>query len=92
MGYIVKQPNGLYARFSTMIDDFTDFDMTRQDYVDLCVERVTETATRDANEIIDAIERHGTHRGETIEGAMESVMDHHGKKRHTKVSKLLGIR
>ena len=27
----VKQPNGLYARFSTIVDDFTDFNCSRDE-------------------------------------------------------------
>ena len=27
----IKQPNGLYARFSTVVDDFTDWDCTREE-------------------------------------------------------------
>lgn len=34
--FIVKQPNGLYARFSTVVDDFTDMDMTRDGAVQEC--------------------------------------------------------
>lgn len=35
---IVKQPNGRYARFSDVVDDFTDMDMTEQEAYDLCRE------------------------------------------------------
>ncbi len=28
-GRIVKQPNGMYARFSTICDHFTDYDLER---------------------------------------------------------------
>lgn len=32
MGWrFVKQPNGLYARFSEIVDNFTDFDLTGKD-------------------------------------------------------------
>lgn len=34
--HIVKQPNGLLARFSEVVDDFTDCDMTPEEAVDLC--------------------------------------------------------
>lgn len=37
MGWrIVRQPNGLLARFSDPIDDFTDFNMTEAEALDLC--------------------------------------------------------
>jgi hypothetical protein len=34
---IVKQPNGLYARFSDVVSYFTDLDMTRAEALQLCV-------------------------------------------------------
>lgn len=33
----VQQPNGLLARFSDIVDDFTDYDMTHRDAVRLCM-------------------------------------------------------
>lgn len=33
----VVQPNGLLARFSDVVDDFTDYDMTHMDAVRLCI-------------------------------------------------------
>lgn len=43
-GIIAKQPNGLYCRISTIIDAPTHFNMTEQDYIDLCVERAKKEA------------------------------------------------
>jgi hypothetical protein len=34
---IVKQPNGKYARFSDVVDDFTDYDADREEAVALCI-------------------------------------------------------
>lgn len=36
--YIVKQPDGKYAMFSTIVDDFTCGDMTEDEAVDACKE------------------------------------------------------
>ena len=33
---IVKQPNGKLARFSDIVDDFTDMNMTEDEAFDLC--------------------------------------------------------
>ena len=35
---IVKQPNGLYARFSTIVDTFTHYDMDEWDLVEMFTE------------------------------------------------------
>lgn len=32
-GFIAKQPNGLYCRFSTVVDCPTHWNMTREDYL-----------------------------------------------------------
>lgn len=37
--FISKQPNGLYCRFSTVVDTITDYNMTEEDYIGLCVSR-----------------------------------------------------
>lgn len=35
---IVKQPNGLLARFSEVVDDFTHYDMTEDEAMEVCQE------------------------------------------------------
>lgn len=48
-GFIAKQPNDLYCRFSTVVDCPTHWNMTREDYLN----NVTGTVrTRDEGEII----------------------------------------
>lgn len=42
--FIAKQPNGLYCRFSTIVDCPTDWNMTEEDYIELCAERAREEA------------------------------------------------
>lgn len=48
-GFIVKQPNGLYCRFSTVVDCPTHINMTREDYINMCMER----AKKEAIEVLD---------------------------------------
>lgn len=43
-GFIAKQPNGLYCRFSTVVDCPTDWNMTAEDYIELCKQRAEEEA------------------------------------------------
>lgn len=38
-GFIAKQPNGKYCRFSTVVDCFTHINMTFEDYVRVIMER-----------------------------------------------------
>lgn len=42
--FIAKQPNGLYCLYSTIVDNITHYNMTEEDYIELCVERAKEEA------------------------------------------------
>jgi hypothetical protein len=42
--FVSKQPNGKYCRFSTIVDTVTDFNMTEEDYINLCMKRAEEEA------------------------------------------------
>lgn len=43
-GMIAKQPNGLYCRISTVVDAPTHWNMTEQDYIDMCVDKAKKDA------------------------------------------------
>ena len=42
--FISKQPNGLLCRFSTVVDCPTNWNMTEEDYIELCAERARDEA------------------------------------------------
>lgn len=42
--FISKQPNGKYCRFSTVVDTVTHYNMTEEEYIEMCVERAKEEA------------------------------------------------
>ena len=42
--YIARQPNGLLCRFSTVVDCVTVYNMTEEDYIELCAEEAREEA------------------------------------------------
>lgn len=44
MAIIARQPNGLLCRHSTVVDCVTDYNMTEEDYIKICM----ESARRDA--------------------------------------------
>lgn len=52
-GFIAKQPNGLYCRFSTVVDTITHYNMTREDYIN----NVTGTV-KDRDDGIDTLENY----------------------------------
>lgn len=42
--FIAKQPNGLLCRFSSVVDCVTHYNMTEDDYVEMCAERARKEA------------------------------------------------
>lgn len=42
--FVCKQPNGLYCRFSTTTDCPTHWNMTEDEYIEMCAERAREDA------------------------------------------------
>lgn len=38
--FIAQQPNGLYCRFSTIVDTVTHYNMTKDDYIEVCKDRL----------------------------------------------------
>lgn len=52
-GFVVKQPNGLYCRFSCIADCPTDWNMTREDYINMRMELAKEEARKDAEDVLN---------------------------------------
>ena len=44
IGFISKQPNGLYCQFSTILDKVVRYNMTAEEYVEMCAESARATA------------------------------------------------
>lgn len=42
--FIARQPNGLLCRFSSVVDCITDYNMTEDDYIELCAKNAREEA------------------------------------------------
>ena len=42
--FIARQPNGLLCRFSTVVDTVTHYNMTDEEYIEMCAERAREEA------------------------------------------------
>lgn len=42
--FICQQPNGLLCRFSTIVDCITDYNMSEEDYIEMCAEKAREEA------------------------------------------------
>lgn len=57
---IIKQPNGLFAVWSTIIDDFVMVDATPEDIINDEVEMAREKSTKEINEIVSALNTKGS--------------------------------
>ena len=42
--FIARQPNGKLCRFSTVVDTVTHWNMTEEDYIEMCADRAREDA------------------------------------------------
>lgn len=42
--FIARQPNGLLCRFSSVVDCITDYNMTEDEYIEMCAEKVRKEA------------------------------------------------
>lgn len=54
--FIVKQPNGLYCRFSTVVDTVTHWNMTEEDYLNYRAEKAREDAKFDLENLTYTME------------------------------------
>lgn len=94
--FFLRQPNGKLARFSTFIDDFTEFDMTPEEAESVVLEERIEEAKREAKEAVQralddvpprmhGVKGTGLQRWQT---ALETVEAIHGKKKRKKREQL----
>lgn len=49
MSFIAKQPNGLYCRFSSVIDCPSNWNMTAEEYIEMCAEKARKEAVEILN-------------------------------------------
>lgn len=42
--FVARQPNGLLCRFSSIVDCPTHYNMTDEEYIEMCAERAREEA------------------------------------------------
>ena len=73
---IIKQPNGLYCRFSSYVDSIVFWNATPEQLIEYEVRIFRETLTKEINEIIGKLNREGgsrPHFAKTFEEAMEET-------------------
>lgn len=51
--FIAQQPNGLYCRFSTIVGTVTHYNMTKDDYIEVCKDRLgKKRGEEESNDIL----------------------------------------
>lgn len=58
-GFISKQPNGLYCRFSSVTDCPTAWNMTREDYINMKMQEAKEDAEDVLDNYLKPFDRYG---------------------------------
>ena len=46
MSFIARQKNGLLCRFSTVIDTVSDYNMTDEEYIEMCAQKARSEERR----------------------------------------------
>jgi len=97
---IYKQPDGLFCRYSTVIDDFTHINMTREALFAALRERHLERWEASLNEDFDRVEKTGLSaqytirqdgRFDTLEDKIKTIEDVHGVEYAAAAAKALGF-
>ena len=97
---IYKQPNGLFCLYSTIIDDFTHINMTREALFASLRESHLERWEADLNEDFDRVEKTGLSarypirrdgRFDTLEDKIKTIEDIYGVERAEAAAKALGF-
>lgn len=88
MGWrFVRQPNGLFARFSEIVDDFTDYDLSVAEAVFLCMSEHALPKYVAEVKIQSAIDSPGLNRWNE---ALETIEICHGKKHAIEIKTEIG--
>ena len=79
--YVIRQPDGLYAVFSTGTDRWVAWDLTREQYIDRRAEEAAREARADAARLLDEIDdgRYMTFYGMTFEEANAQSVESGGE-------------
>lgn len=76
---LIKQPDGLYAMFSTGVDRWVAWNLTRERYIELRVDEAAKEARVDAARLLDDLEAGDYYPGYTFEEANADSVEHGGQ-------------
>src|ERR1035441_5736601 len=76
---VIRQPDGLYAVFSSGTDQWVAWDLTREQYIDRRVEEAAREARADAARLRDDTDAGLVYAGYTFEEANAESVEHGGE-------------
>jgi hypothetical protein len=76
---VIKQPDGLYAVFSTGTDRWVAWDLTREQYIERRAEEAAKEARTDAARLLDDVDAGTYYAGYTFEEANAESVEHGGE-------------
>lgn len=89
---IIRQPNGLYAVWSTCVESFTMVDCTPQEIIDDWAEREREQIAKRINEVVQSLATGGKpymQFTQTFDEAMESIRERHGESAMKEIEQMM---
>ncbi len=85
--YVIRQPDGLYAVFSTGTDRWVAWDLTREEYIERRAEEAAREARIDAARLLDEVDVGTYCAGYTFEEANAESTANDGKDLSGKTAK-----
>src|ERR1035441_3835469 len=76
---VIRQPDGLYAVFSSGTDQWVAWDLTREQYIDRRVEEAAREARADAARLLDDTDAGLVYAGYTFGDANAESVEHGGE-------------
>lgn len=83
---VIKQPDGLYAVFSSGVDCWVAVNLTRDQYIEWRVEQAAREARVDAGRLLDDVDAGVVYSGYTFEEANAISVEHGGEDLSGKVA------
>lgn len=89
---IIKQPNGRYCIFSSVVDNITYYNMNKEDIIELRIKQYRQDITKKITETVEALDK-----GEkpyyqftrSYDQMLNDITAIHGKKESKKVNNLI---
>lgn len=89
---IIKQPNGKFCLYSSIVDNITHYDMTPEEIIDEMVEEQRGQITRKVNNIINHLNNNGRPYFQftmSYEEMLNEIENFHGKKGRKEMQSLI---